>query len=500
MKQETSVRQALSRGALASSAAVTLVLIAFSGGYGPHRDELYFIIAGQHPAWGYPDQPSFTPMIAALMDLIAPDSLMAQRFPAAIAAGLTVLLVALTARELGGTRRAQTLAAIGTALSGMVLIPGHMLHTTTFDITFTAAVVWLLVKVIRGADPRLLLAAGAVLGVALHNKYLIGGVVLSLLLAIALTGPRTLLRSPWLYAGGAIALLIWLPNLLWQFENGWPQLEMAKHLSEGNSERGGSLLFLAMQALVIGPLLIPLWLAGLIRLLRTPELRFLGAAYLLLTAALLAAGGSALYLFGAYPALLAAGALSVDTWLSNGTGKLRPTLAVTAATLSAIFIAPLALPLVPESYLDRIPVVQMNGLTAEQFGWPELTNTVTTVYHRLPSTQRKNTVIIAENFGQAAALQRYGRTQGLPSVHSGYRGYAAWERPPAAARNAILVQPAKYPDAPAWAKKACTNLRQVAEIRNNLNIKNREHGGTIWLCEDTTKSWDELWPEISHLN
>lgn len=179
MMQETSVRPALSRAALAIPAVTALALIAFSGGYGYHRDELYFIVAGQHPAWGYPDQPSFTPMIAALMDFLVPDSMMALRLPAALAAALTVLFVTLTARELGGTHRAQTLAALATALSGMVLIPGHMLHTTTFDITFTAAVIWLLVKVIRGGNPKLLLAAGAILGVALHNKYLIGAVVAS---------------------------------------------------------------------------------------------------------------------------------------------------------------------------------------------------------------------------------------------------------------------------------------------------------------------------------
>ncbi|MCO1574746.1 glycosyltransferase family 39 protein [Crossiella sp. SN42] len=500
MMQETSVRPALSRAALAIPAVTALALIAFSGGYGYHRDELYFIVAGQHPAWGYPDQPSFTPMIAALMDFLVPDSMMALRFPAALAAGLTVLFVTLTARELGGTHRAQTLAALATALSGMVLIPGHMLHTTTFDITFTAAVIWLLVKVIRGGNPKLLLAAGAILGVALHNKYLIGAVVASLLLALLLAGPRSLFRTPWLWAGAALAVLIWLPNLLWQYENGWPQLEMAKILSEGNTDRGGPALFLAMQALAIGPLLTPLWLAGLVRLLRTQQFRFLGAAFLILTVALIAGGGSPLYLFGGYPALLAAGALAVDGWLSRAKGNARTAVATTAGVLSAVFILPLALPLVPESQLDRIPVIQMNGLSAEQFGWPELTDTVTKVYDTLPPAQRGTTVIIAENFGEAAALHRYGRTRGLPTVHSGYRGYAAWERPPATARNAILIQPAKSPEPPAWAKKACTNLRYEAEIRNNLGIKNREQGGKIWLCENVTRSWDDLWPEISHMS
>ncbi|MBP2473337.1 hypothetical protein JOF53_002209 [Crossiella equi] len=495
MIPDTSTRPALARGALLTSAAVALLLVLVSGEYGPHRDELYFEAAGAHPAWGYPDQPSFTPMVARLMALLFPDSLTALRLPAALAAGLTVLLVALTARELGGTRRAQVLAAVATGLSGAVLVPGHMLHTTTFDLTFSAALVWLLVKVVRGADPRLLLAAGGVLGVALHNKYLIGALVAALLVGILATGPRALLRSPWLWAGAGLAVLVWLPNLVWQVSNGLPQLRMAQILSEGSA---GGVAFVAMQALVVGPLLVPLWVGGLVRLLRTPDLRLFGVAYLVLAAALLVAGGSPLYLFDAYPPLLAAGALVVDGWLGRSRG--RAVVATAAGTLSALFILPVALPLVPVHLLDRVPVLQLNGLATEQFGWPELTSTVAGVYRNLSPAERARTTIVTENFGEAAALQRYGPAHGLPSVHSGYRGYAAWERPPATARDAILVQPAKFPDAPVWARTACTELRQVATVHNSLGIRNREHGGTVWLCQGLTRTWDELWPSITHLN
>lgn len=506
MLQETSTRPprpAVAGSALITAALVTLVLIAVSDGYGYHRDELYFIVAGQHPAWGYPDQPSLTPMLAALMNLLVPDSLMALRLPAAIAAGLTVLFVTLTTRELGGARRAQLIAAVTTGLSGMVLTPGHMLHTTTFDITFSAALVWLVVRVIRGADPRLLLAAGALLGLALHNKYLIGALAAALFLSLAVCGPRRLLRTPWPYAAAGLALLIWLPNLLWQFENGLPQLEMAKILSEGNTDRGGPLAFLAMQGVIIGPLLLPVWVAGLYRLLRTRELRFLGLTFLLLAAALLVSGGSPLYLFGGYPALLAAGALAIDRWLTRGDhgvlSRPRAAVATTVAALSGVFILPIALPLVPESMLDRVPVIKLNGLAAEQFGWPELTETVAGVYRKLPPAQQKNTAIIAENFGEAAALARYGKEHALPTVHSGYRGYAAWERPAATAKHALLIQPAAYPDPPAWARTACTTLSPQATIGNKLGIKNRESGGRIWLCENVKQPWDALWPQITHL-
>ncbi|GAA3458081.1 ArnT family glycosyltransferase [Saccharothrix longispora] len=489
----------LSRWVVGVPVAVAAVLVAFAGGYGYHGDELYFLAAGRHLAWGYPDQPPLTPFLAALADAVAPDSLVALRVPAAVAAGGTVLFVGLLAREMGGGRRAQLVAVLGAALSGPVLVPGHMLHTTTIDICLSAALAWLVARVVRTGDRRLLLVAGAVLGAGLLNKYQIAVVAVGAVVGLALVGPRSVLRGPWPAAGALLALLLWSPNLLWQFEHGWPQLEMAAVIS-GNGGNGARVAFLPAQLLYVGPLLVPLWVAGLVRLLRSPDarpFRFLGVAWVLLVVVFVLAAGSPMYLFGAYPALLAAGGLAVDGWLARG-ARARGIVVGTSLIASAAFIVPLALPVVPVDHLDDIPVLELNGLTAEQFGWPELARTVADVHRSLPAPG--NTAVVTENFGEAAALERYGRDLGLPTVHSGYRGYGYWGHPPDTATAALIVRPGTRPGPPRWARDACRDLRVVATTRNDRGVDNKEQDGRVWLCEGIAEPWADLWPRIRHLD
>jgi hypothetical protein len=499
MAIEVQGQHRLSYGATAVAGVVAIALVALAGGYGYHGDELYFVAAGRHLAWGYPDQPPLTPFLAHLMDLIAPDNLVVLRIPAALAAGLTVLFVALIARELGGRPRAQLIAASAAAVSGLVLVPGHMLHTTTIDVCLSAALAWLVVRVLRTGDERLLPAAGAVLGLGLLNKYQIAVVAVAMVVGLAVVGPRDVLRSPWFLGGLLLALAMWAPNLLWQAEHGWPQFAMAQLLSErgGNSARLG---FIPMQLVYVSPFLVPLWIAGLVKLLRTPPFRFLGVAYLLPAVAFIAAGGSALYQFGAYPALLAAGGLAVDGWLLRGATGRRVAIGVSLAA-SALFVVPLALPLVPLDELSTVPVVKLNGLTADQFGWPELSETVSRAYQGLPVGQREHTVLLTENFGEAAALERYGPALGLPDVYSGYRGYGDWGHPPETATTVLIVRPGAKTEPPAWAKRVCRDdLRLVARTDNDWGVQNKERGGHVWLCAGVSESWASLWPEIRHLD
>jgi hypothetical protein len=499
MALDVQVHHRLSYGAAAVAGLVTIALVALAGGYGYHGDELYFLAAGRHLAWGYPDQPPLTPFLAHLVDLIAPDNLVVLRIPAALAAGLTVLFVALIARELGGRPRAQLIASSAAAASGMVLVPGHMLHTTTIDICLSAALAWLVVRVLRTGDERLLLAAGAVLGLGLLNKYQIAALAVAMVIGLAAVGPRGVLRSPWLLGGLLLALAMWAPNLWWQAEHGWPQFAMAQLHSErgGNAARLG---FIPMQLVYVSPFLVPLWIAGLVKLLRMPPFRFLGVAYLLLAAAFIAAGGSALYQFGAYPALLAAGGLAVDGWLNRGATGRRVAVGASLAA-SALFVVPLSVPLVPLDKLSTIPVVKLNGLTADQFGWPELSEAVSRAYQGLPNAQREHTVLLTENFGEAAALERYGPALGLPDVYSGYRGYGDWGHPPETATSVLIVRPGTKTEPPAWAQRVCRDdLRLVARTDNDWGVKNKEQGGRVWLCTGVSESWASLWPEIRHLD
>ncbi len=212
---------------------MVVVLLAVSGAYGFHRDELYFIVAGRHPAFGYPDQPPLTPLLSAASVALFGLSPTAVRVLPALAMGLVVVLTALMARDLGGSRRAQLLAAVTVALSGY-LAAGHFDATATYDLLFGAVILWLLVKLLAGGDRRLWLALGVATGIGLQNKDTLLLLGIGLAVGLVLARRKEVVRSPWAWAAVGIALLIWAPNLAWQATHGLPQLTMA-HVIAGDA-------------------------------------------------------------------------------------------------------------------------------------------------------------------------------------------------------------------------------------------------------------------------
>ncbi|NUR88233.1 MAG: hypothetical protein HOY71_29445, partial [Nonomuraea sp.] len=200
--------------------------LALSPWYGYHRDELYFRVLAGHPAWGYVDQPPLTPMLAKAALGLFGDTLTALRVFPAVAVAVLVVLVSLVARELGGGRAAQVMAAAGTATGAYTLIAAHTLLTVSFDLPLWTAAILFALKALRGR-PRWWLAAGAVTGAATYNKHLIALLALSLLAGLLVAGPRRALADRWLWAGMLLAAVLAAPNLVYQATHDWPQLSMA---------------------------------------------------------------------------------------------------------------------------------------------------------------------------------------------------------------------------------------------------------------------------------
>ena len=244
---------------------MVLGLLALSGAYGFHGDEMYFVVAGQHPAFGYVDQPPLTPLLSAASVALFGVSPTAVRILPALEMGLVVILVALIARDLGGSRRAQVLAAITAALSGY-LGAGHLDTTTEPDLLAWAIILWLLVKLLAGGDRRLWLAVGVAAGIGLENKDTLLFLGAGLAVGLVLARRWDVVRSPWAWAAIGIALLIWAPNLAWQATNGWPQLTMAQAISQYADDNRGQIVPLLW--LFTGPLLFPVSAAGLIWVLQ----------------------------------------------------------------------------------------------------------------------------------------------------------------------------------------------------------------------------------------
>lgn len=483
---------------LAVAGLVAGVLLLTAGRYGYHRDELYFLQAGRHLAWGYVDQPPLTPLLARALSAIAPESLTVLRLPSALAAGLVVLLTGLMARELRASRGAQLLAAACMAVSALLLAVGHLLSTSTFDLLVWTALSWLVVRVLRGGDQRAWVAVGVLAGVGLLNKSLVLFLVACLAVGVLVAGPRDVLRNRWLWVGAAVALALWAPNLAWQASHGWPQLELSRSIAAGSSGTSAPrALFVPFQLVLISPVLVPVWVAGLLRLLRDPALRRVrafGWAYLVLLAVFLVTAGKPYYLGGLYPVLLAAGAEPTLRWVRRAAGRSRRILLGSALGLSAVVAALLMLPLVPAAALHMTPIVDINYDAGETVGWPRFTDAVAQVYEELPATERGGVVLLTANYGEAGALDRYGPARGLPRAYSGHNSYAAWGPPPQTSGPVIAVGLHRERLAQLFG-----SVQLAGRIDNGLAVDNEEQGASIWLCREQLQPWAQAWPKLRRL-
>ncbi len=478
------------RPLLAVSAAVGMVLLALSWRHGYHVDELYNRVTGQHLAWGYVDQPPLVSLIARLELLVFGDTLTGLRVIPALLTGVVVWVAGLIARELGGRGGAQVFAAAATGASLVTLNAGHVLTTNGPDLVTWVVVSWLWIRLLRTGDGRLWLAVGAVTGVALLTKNLIVLLLLSLLVGVLAVGPRQILRSRWLWAGAALAVLIAAPSVVWQIVHGWPQLEMSAALSKalGSASR---FAFVPFQLLLIGLFLAPVWICGLAALLRRTQwqtYRSVGVAYLFMAALLIAIGGKPEYTGGLLLVLLAAGSVVLQGWAHTAA---RRSLAGTALAFNMAMSAVLMLPVLPIAVYGSNPVLKELGVfQLDQSGWPQLAAQVAAVHRSLSPEDRAHAVIYANHYGLAGALDRYGPANGLPAVYSGQNSYAAFGRP-ADDTNVVIAVGVNRDTFDALF--ASCEPRGTFEI--DLPVADR--GAGFLVCRGPRQPWSRLWSELT---
>lgn len=461
------------------------VMFLLSGRYGFHRDELYYMVAGRHPAWGYDDQPPLAPLWAGLTETVAhswpePLQLMLLRLPATAAIAGIVLLTGAMAFEMGGGRRAQIIAALFTAVTPVLAISGHILSTTILDILVWTALAYIFVRWIKRRQDRILLWIGPVAGLGLLVKTLPLVYAVSIVIGLLISGPRDVFRRWQLWAGGAIAAVLWAPNVWWQAAHGWPQLKMTAVI-RADADWGGRAGLLPFQILLLSAAIV-VWLPGLIRLLRNPDARpwrALGWAYLLVVVIVLATGGREYYPAGAYPALIAAGSLAV----SGSWATIRTIVGVQAA---ATLI--LGLPIYPVAWLHSTPQPAVNYDSGETAGWPAFADQVRAVYERLPAKG----VILTGNYGEAGALIHYG----LPNVYSGHLAFWRWGPPPDGLTGPAVV--VGY-DSDEVLRRECGSVELAARVDNGLDLDNDEQGAKVWICREPRRAWSQLWPELYHM-
>ncbi|WP_068278293.1 glycosyltransferase family 39 protein [Aldersonia kunmingensis] len=471
----------------AAAAAQGVLLTVFSAGYDYHRDELYYRML--RPAWGYVDQPPMTPAIAR-MTLHLADAEWALRIPATLASALSVVVLAMITWRLGGGRTAQSLAAWGYATAMMPLMLGHVLFTSTIDLLLISLVVYALVVAVQGHN-RWWVAAGLVVGLTTYNRWLIVIVVGGLVLGLLLLGPRRAFRTPWPYLGGVVAVIVGLPNLLYQIQHGWPQLEMGAALGAHNaaSVRSG---FVLMLIVLLGPPLVAVWGTGIVWLLRSDRRNvdgWLVVGFAVLLMFTFVGGAQPHYPLHLLSVIYAAGCVPVETWLSGH--RFRQLLLICVVVINATVSIVLALPVIPLRIVGHTPVVHAGPMVADQIGWSQYVAQIARIYHDMPAPRPP---ILASNYGEAGALARYGPAFGLPAPYSGHVALYDHRRL-AEDTDAVVVVGGQLRRA-ANLFGSCTVL---ATLDNGLGVDNEEQGMPVALCVHPHNP-ELLWPALRHLD
>jgi 4-amino-4-deoxy-L-arabinose transferase-like glycosyltransferase len=480
---------------------VFAVEMALSARYGFDRDELYFFDCARHLQASYVDQPVLTPLLARLTLSVSGVSEAGLRLWPALAAWGTVIVAGLTAREFGGRRRAQLLAAIGVATMPVLLAIDHLAGPTAFDVLAWAGLALIAARIGRTGDCRWWLAGGIVLGLGLENKHSVGFLGLTLFVGALLTGRegRRLVLNRWFAAGAVIAAAFTVPDVWWQAQHQWATIAMTRQLSQENGGVANIGNWVIGQFLMTAVALIWVWFAGLKFLWRSerPLWRALAWAYgLLFVLFMLTTGGKIYYLAGAYVYLLAAGAVVTDERLAARRQSLRRLLTGTAISCAAAL--PLVLPVLPAADIGW--TAKVNSVAAESVGWPQLVSTVRTVWTSLPASERAHAVIFAADYGEAGAINELGRGSGLPAAVSGHNSYWWWGPGNPAATTVVAVAPGPM-DTTGYAgylRQYFGRVRVAATLANPEGIRNQEWGGHVYVCTDPRAPWAQIWPRLRH--
>ncbi|MGW0252542.1 ArnT family glycosyltransferase [Nocardia goodfellowii] len=478
-----------------------VLLIVRLGRYPLWGDELYLVPVGRRSPWGFADQGPLVPLQAYLSDLVAPGSAVALRLPVVGLTVATVVLAAVIARELGGGRAAQSVAALGYLCTPFAVQQSAAISTFAYDAALITVLCWLLIRWVRTRRDVLLIAAGVVAAVDFQVKWMVLGVWAVLGVSMLLCGPREVFRRPALWAACAILALSTVPALLWQARHDWPQIAMGAVIRAEQTAMADGQLASAIRELILttGPsgilLLIGFWAAG-----RSPRLRpyrFLLPLGVIPLLAVFVAGLRPYYLGDGFAVFYAAAAVYlVGDGLRGWTKKVLS--AYFAVGVIVAVTAVCVLPL-PQSWLHTPAIRNGDMAIRAQFfglrGWPQLVDTVERALQTLPERERSATIIMTQNYWQASALDVLSSVD-LPEIYSPSRGYGYFGPPPDTATRVLYVGgDSLAPELPA----RFASVTPLASLDDPTGYQGVNHGIRVWHCTGPVRPWSQTWPELMSL-
>ena len=477
--------------------------------YGFFVDELYYMDCARHLAWGYVDQPPLVAVLAWFEHAVLGNSLLALRSLTILAGAAEILLTGLIARELGGGRFAQFLSALCVLVAPGLLGVDHFFSMNSFEPLFWMGCAWLLIRIVRTGDARLWLWFGVVAGLGLENKYSMGLFGFALVAGLVLARQYRLFASRWFWIGGAIAFLIFLPNLVWNIVHHFPFLELQRNIKRSGRDVALSPFhFLIQEQAAMLPLSLPIWIAGLdfffFRRIGRPY-RFLGWAFVITAAMIMVLSPRIYYLFPAFPVVFAGGAVLWERLLQHRRWVILKGAWVTLMILMGAALAPVVIPVLsPEDFIRYSKVTHQEQprienhelgplpqLMADQFGWPEMAATVASVYNSLPADVRPRTAIFAQSYGQAGAIDYYGPSLGLPQAISGHQSLYLWGPRGYTGESMIVMG-----DRRARLEEIFTSVKWMAKVNNPYSMP-YNHVDVYW-CQGLKQPLAEFWPQVKN--
>lgn len=464
-----------------------------NGRYGFHRDEWQFLSDARHLDWGFVPYPPLTAALEWLGLKLFGLSLVGLRLFSVLAQVLVIFASGMMARDLGGGRRAQMFAALAVALSPVPMFEATEFQYSSFDLLWWVLLAWCVLRLLRDDEPRWWVAIGIVAGLGMQTKYSIAFQLAGVLAGVLLTDPRRHLASGWFWAGGAVALLIVAPNLVWLIRHDFVSYHFLQAIHARDVHQGRADGFVRDQFLLNANLFAaPVWLAGLFACFRERRYRLLGWMVVVPLLLFGFAQGRFYYVCGAYPVLLAMGAVVGERWLRG----LRPAWRVGIATLTfagvigvGLFAALRIVPIASSGPL-RDYALRHNGDLREEIGWNQLVAQVAAIRDALPADQQADLGIAVGNYGEYGAIALLGPRYHLPApigtVNSAWlRGYPH----PPPTTLIVLGNSRERVD------QLLTHCRVAGHTTNALGVDNEESRDhpDIFVCGPAREPWSELW-------
>jgi hypothetical protein len=487
-----------------------LIHLVTAANYGYFRDELYYMAAGRHLDFGYVDFPPFVALVAAFTRVLLGDSLPALHFFPALAGTAVVVLTGLMARELGGGRFAQGLAALAALISPNFLVFGTWLSMDAFDQLWWVAATYVLLLILKRDRSRLWLFFGLVVGLGLLTKLTMLYFGFAVFIALLLSPARRRLLDRWPWVGAGIAFMFLLPYVFWQIGHGWPTIEFWANYG-AKVPPTSPVGFLINQVVTMQPPSLPIWLVGLYFYLFSRDgrpYRVLGWIYVILFVLFLIMNAKFYFLAPAYPMLFAAGGIMIERFFERRRWKWPKPVYVAVLVVSGIVVAPITvLPVLPVNTLASITgaaggdagikqetrevgVLPQNF--ADRFGWQNMAKTVARVYRDLPQQQRTNACVLAGNYGEAGAVEFFGANYGVPKVVSGHNSYYLWGPDGCTGETMVSVGVPRERLSTEW-----DNIKREDTVRCRYCMPD-ENDLPVYVCTNPKAPLDEAWPRLKH--